>query len=372
MNSIDRLPNEIIQLIINYASENHKEFLIVCAMISNRWSNLTQRFPIKRLVDSFAFYGHNSLIGWSKEILDNRTTFMAAKEGQLQTLIYLLDRKCPCLPNVILVAAQSGHVNILSWFETNGTVINYSKILYHGAIKGHLEVVKWALRGGAKFGDKLLMVVSNKGYTEIIQHLDSLRLLNYDLILGNACSGGQLDLARWVIDKGINPNNDHVNCAVESGNLELLKYFKDIGVLLYPSLTSIAAQQGFTEILSWLKNNGCEWSSKLCRDAADGGHLETLQWLVKNGCPLRKDAANYAASSGRVHILRWILEQKGPIDKNIIRYVFSDNVNADIIKWIYENGYGDNNINDYLEDFEKLGLINWAIQNGLSYDGMGG
>ena len=51
------------------------------------------------------------------------------------------------------------------------------------------------------------------------------------------------------------------------------------------------ARNGNVELLKFLHEKGCPWNEWTCSDAAEYGHLECLKYAHENGCP---GSANYA------------------------------------------------------------------------------
>ena len=46
----------------------------------------------------------------------------------------------------------------------------------------------------------------------------------------------------------------------------------------------MAALKGDLDLLKWVREKGGSWNPKICASAAAGGQLEALKWLRENGC----------------------------------------------------------------------------------------
>ena len=56
-----------------------------------------------------------------------------------------------------------------------------------------------------------------------------------------------------------------------------------------------AASGGNLELVKWMRGEGCEWDLGTCQYAVDRGHVEVLRWARENGCSWTADIRDWAA-----------------------------------------------------------------------------
>lgn len=367
MSTIRYLPNELLFLIISQASGNYPETKFICSLVNSTWRSLIQ--PFKLSPDGFAFRGHQNIIQWLMSIglqLSNRLAYSASKGGQFQLLRWLVDNGCPCLRNVVITAAEEGHLEILQWLRTRGP-IDYSGVADHAGYFGRLDVVKWAVDSGGILSRGLEDVLKT-GSIEMAEFLDSMTIPNFRFRTALvSCFTGNFSLLDWVLNKGVTLDETFCARAAAGGNLEMLKYLRSMGCPWNTYTCDAAAEKGHIHIIKWARQQmpQCTWTEGTCRRASNH-QLETLKWLRANGCPWGVGCAYTAASVGDLETLQWIYDQQGPID-----YVFEyalESENVEVIKWIYLHGFGNIDITGRVELFKKLGIIDWVIDHGVSYD----
>ena len=124
----------------------------------------------------------------------------------------------------------------------------------------------------------------------------------------HAATYGNLDLLKWLVEKGYN-----VNDVCEGGKNCIL----------------LASKWGEIETVKWLSKNGCTLQD---RDedfntciilASRGGHLELVKWLIENGCSL--DEMNTFGTClkntiyhtrDKVDLIIWMLSNGSSLDNN--------------------------------------------------------
>ena len=93
------------------------------------------------------------------------------------------------------------------------------------------------------------------------------------------------------------------------GHLGALKRWKEQGreqeSLFDENTCEFAALGGQLEVLKYLHEKGCPWNEGTCANAAEGGHLEVLKYAHENGCPLHEATCQYAAKEGHLDVLKY-------------------------------------------------------------------
>ncbi len=95
-----------------------------------------------------------------------------------------------------------------------------------------------------------------------------------------------------------------------------------------------------------IKDNHCICSDYIIKctefdnykDAIKHNNLENMNWLMKNGYPWNNWIFTYAAHCGNVEIMKWLKDNNFPND-NIWTYIYAIKLgNLKIIQWLLENG----------------------------------
>jgi hypothetical protein len=158
----------------------------------------------------------------------------------------------------------------------------------------------------------------------------------------DACSlaarGGHLEVLKWLHSTGCPFDTTTCCAAATGGHLKVLKWPHDTGCP-WDSLTCrAAAAGGYLEVLKWLHSTGCRFDTATCAAAAFGGHLELLKWLRSTGCPWDSGTCLNAAWGGHLATLQWARENHCPWDEDTIRAAATHGGNADILRWLDEQG----------------------------------
>ncbi|CAM9115269.1 unnamed protein product, partial [Ectocarpus sp. 8 AP-2014] len=137
---------------------------------------------------------------------------------------------------------------------------------------GHLNILRWLFPGNEWFPNEL----------------DLSRML-----VRNAVIGGFLPIVKWAHEKGQVVDSALLGTAATHGRFELVKYIHYNqtpgtcqGLGEYPiSAILHAALRGDLEVVRWLREKGYPWSGGICMLLARRGHLEALKYVRGDGCP---------------------------------------------------------------------------------------
>lgn len=156
---------------------------------------------------------------------DYRTTYNAAKSGNLTLLRNLLEIQCPYDYCIYKGAAEMGHIHIIEWAIENNF---YGKfIICLGASRGNqLEVLKWARERNYSWSSGTCEIASGKGYFELL---------------------------KWARENGCEWGQNTAYAAAVNGHLNILK---------------------------WCIENGCPWNRNKCIEFAID--IDVINWLNEN------------------------------------------------------------------------------------------
>lgn len=96
--------------------------------------------------------------------------------------------------------------------------------------------------------------------------------------------------------------------ASRNGNLDVMKWLKEKGCLWGTNTFDSASENGNLNNMKWLKDNGCPWGKSTFWKAARNGNLENMKWIKDNGCPWGKCTFWKAAENGNMENIKWIKE----------------------------------------------------------------
>jgi ankyrin repeat protein len=273
--------------------------------------------------------------------------------------------------------------------------------LISSILNGNLEIVKYLVENGANVIDKdeketnLMWACSIKTNSfeivkylmeKISEELDHEELVKYvnsenslrDTSLMWACSNGNLEVIKYLVEKGANVNHEN-NYGETSltrasvGNLEVVKYLVENGAAdltnnLNKSLLK-ASQHGNLEVVEYLVEKGADinYKDKYGKTsllyASQNGYLEVVEYLIKK-CPPEKlvkfvnhkDNAGYsslilASIEGRLREVKYLVENganvnESEVNKKTSLIWASEYDHLDVVKYLVEEGEADVNAAD--------------------------
>ena len=99
--------------------------------------------------------------------------------------------------------------------------------------------------------------------------------------------------------------------AAEAGQLEVLKWLKERGFCLKKRVCLVAAKNGYLEVLKWARENGAscegEHSGEIV-SIASLGHLSILRNAIESGGTFHPNTCKDAAKMGNLEVLKWARE----------------------------------------------------------------
>jgi hypothetical protein len=189
---------------------------------------------------------------------------------ELKTMDYFVTN----LPRFILgeqIGAIAKNIHIV--------YMKYQKILVTDAIalKGNIEVLKYAHKKGYKFSSKTLGYIIERGSLEMVKYMNE-ETFTYDYTMG-------------ILPTEINI----MEHAARGGHLDIIKYYY---------------------------NNGLEWYDYCSKVAANRGHLNVLEYVHKDLRPLSRQAKlDCAYSTRNIAVLEFIHSIVPPSDTSLMEYI---------------------------------------------------
>lgn len=194
-------------------------------------------------------------------------------------------------------ASGFGNIPLINYFLSKGA--NSQEVLNGAAASGNFYLLH----------DVLEHV--NSYYPNLNVSLINISDLSLDVALLNADNNGQLEMVKYLIEKGANNLNAALRFAAVRGNLEIIKYL--------------------------ISKNANE-IQKAVRAAANHGHLETIKYLISLDVNNVNDALLYAGKNGYLDIIQYAISQGGDINKalqgaarggqlEIVKYLLSQGAN---------------------------------------------
>lgn len=271
--------------------------------------------------------GSLDVISWLDNQAPNRWTTdcfaEAARYGRLATLEKLdsgLNVPCPVDHRACSAAAKSGNLDIFVWLVEHNKPLK-SDSFHQAALHNHQHIIEWGLN---------------------IPHIR--RVVLTSGTFSNAAYGGHLDLLKLLVslpDKPIDWNTNICVSAARNGYLHILKYARG----LIPScpwnhkVCAVAALGGHLSMLEWIRAQPipCPWDISACTQAAFGEHLNVLKYLrsMPDPCPWSHETCCAAAAVGNLDILQWLRAQDPPCPWTYTTYAAAAmNKHHDVLEWL--------------------------------------
>jgi hypothetical protein len=149
-------------------------------------------------------------------------------------------------------------VEVMEWVVTNGTFdkdsaafLSQDNMLRMHVDNGHLPMLKWWFE---KYGASDI-IMSKRQFTKA------------------AAAQGELEVLKWLVEKGFKFSADCLAAAAQGGALECIEYLRQIGcpwsntvakidmTVTTPWWTNIPAAKCYVPILRYLMETGCPWDA---------------------------------------------------------------------------------------------------------------
>lgn len=178
------------------------------------------------------------------------------------------------------------------------------------ARNGDLELVEYLVQAGATNLDDALEDAAESGHPDVVKYLIRAGGQNLDAVLDYAAQEGHLDIVRYAVEAGVTDLEKAFDTAVTNGYPDVVQFLIDHAgndLDLDAALTT-AIMSGEAKMVELLVKAGASDVDKALRDAASLGQLSIVKWLLKNGADEVETALHEAIKHGHLAVVKEILK----------------------------------------------------------------
>jgi len=157
-------------------------------------------------------------------------------------------------------------VELMEWVLTNGTfdkdskeILSQDDMLRRLVERGHLPMLKWWFE---KYGASDI-ILNKRQFTKA------------------AAAQGELEVLKWLVEKGFKYSADCLAAAAQGGELECIEYLREIGC---PWSNKVAKIDMAAGAALWLPKPG-HFRHVLYYPVAAEKYVQVLRYLMETGCP---------------------------------------------------------------------------------------
>jgi ankyrin repeat protein len=227
--------------------------------------------PVNELACACAAkYGHLECLKYLHEVakapwdLDWRTAWMAAENGHLHILEYLVERKFDDFDDdACAFAAENGHLNCLKYLHEVAKAPWDSRTASWAAKNGHLHILEYLVECKFDyFDEKACYDAAENGHLDCLKYLHEVAKAPWDERTAHkAAYNGHLHILEYLVERKFDYFDERAcTCAAMKGHLDCLKFLHEVAKV--------------------------PWGSSAVRYAHEYHHPECLQYLLDNDCPL--------------------------------------------------------------------------------------
>lgn len=299
-------------------------------------------------------------------VLGMSPILLAARRGQLRMVEVLLnagetlEQSNDRGANVMLLAAQNGHVEVMKFalrvanISVFSSASNGCTALMYAADGGHREAMEWLISEGCDVHERSPLGTTTAMFAAMGGHTDLIRWLHEDLGVNLELANKQgFTALHYAVDRGrmatliyllheakvsVTPNtrtmNNNIMIAAASGHIEVLSYLvaeqiEDPLLVNKSGLSafSLAASRNRVHIMEWLfvnvpgiALNGPSTPSRYfvpaLHFATRTNSIAAVKWLVRHGVSVNSlsysvedRALKIAAENGHTELFCWLLSQ---------------------------------------------------------------
>jgi len=256
-------------------------------------------------------------------VFDSRAAALAAAGGHDGALGWLLARGCPVDSRAAAAAAERGHMpslHLLCQADLSGCWD--SKACRAAARAGRVDVLGWLAERGLLVPDRwALEAAAGGGHLRALEFVrDALEATDGHAprigegVGAAAAAGGHEDLVWWAARRGAHFGDLAMEAAAGGGHRHVLILLRSpsFGCSWSPGVAAAAAARGRVDMLRWLRSQGCPFDVCAVSAAARGGSMAALRWLARHGAPANLLALRGASQAGRSEALSFLREHGCP------------------------------------------------------------
>jgi hypothetical protein len=206
----------------------------------------------------------------------------------------------------LLMGAKSGSVSKVSWLYTRKHYTLPEDVCEAAASSGNVDLLKWLKEKGRQFRTNTCNCAAEAGHVHVLQYLRAEGCEWDEHCFEAAVHGGRVSVLRWLQQHKCPWSTRRMcNLAALSGSIHMMQHARQLGGTLEARTMSCAALKDHLSMCQHLHAKQCPWDVEACAHAARYGHLEVLLWLREIGAPWNPNyVAEEAAAGGRMHILQ--------------------------------------------------------------------
>eukprot|EP01060_Flectonema_neradi_P011554 TRINITY_DN1860_c0_g2_i1.p1 TRINITY_DN1860_c0_g2~~TRINITY_DN1860_c0_g2_i1.p1 ORF type:complete len:600 (+),score=113.93 TRINITY_DN1860_c0_g2_i1:29-1828(+) len=189
---------------------------------------------------------------------------------------------------------------------------------------GNLSKVKLYTSIGIKdLNHEALMSSIEGGFldvvAEIVSHFDDAELQDHDRILKHACTHGQLEITKYLLQTGMKPTISSLSRAAANGHLSIVKLFiKSDDSLLHAldrgqTALTISSKAGHGDIVKFLIEKGAVVQEVIGNADIVKLLLEGLERASTKSTTILDTGLYYACSKGDTEVAKLIIEAGAPV-----------------------------------------------------------
>jgi hypothetical protein len=205
-----------------------------------------------------------------------------------------------------------------------------------------VDMVKFLAEKGLTMNQNSFNVAIGTGNLEMMKYLFSLepnrRVLFNDNSLGYAIQTGNMDVIKFVKEAGytvVRPN--HLDMAIKTGNLDIIKFVKDWGMGLDYDSYGLGVATENMEIIKFLESRGGVPKSGDLNVALKTGNMEIIKYLVDQDVNVNQNAMDYALISRDKEVIQYAIDLGAPIKSVTLTHAINHR-NFEIVRMVAENG----------------------------------
>lgn len=274
----------------------------------------------------------------------------ACDNGFLHIVTYLIENcNVAITENAITFAANNGRLNVVEYLIQKGASITFLS-LERTAYTGHLSTLKYLIKCGGEPTTQVMIMAINGHHDDIIYYLLEISDdYDYNELLCIASFQGNLKFVKYLIEEknvDISHNNYTAMCiAADNNQIDVIKYFLECGANVEADnyyMLRTACNEGYFELVKYLIKLGSDIHilndyPLLC--AAYKNHENIARYLLEHGANIHaKDSYVFKLGCYKnyFNIVKLAIEYKTDVNCDGIVKATKYNYFT-IVKYILEN-----------------------------------
>lgn len=274
-----------------------------------------------------------------------------ARLGMLGDLQELFNQGCNvgCKEDALMATCRQGYLEVAQLLVSRMRLLSFETLdeaLRLAVRKGHLEVMQFLRRSGARDVDGAFYQACRGGHFEAAQLLISWGAANFDHGLLGAARGGHLEMCRWLLDRGANPMGHPLQYAAFKGHLVVVRlllagsgsYQGNNRIAIVKAATAMAAN--LDVLLEILTKFPVDNYQQMMDNAVSRNQLPIVEFLLQYQPSFKYDyqrLASIAAEKDHPEMLIHIL-RLGPVDLDQILAELGTAKGQEMTRLLHQHG----------------------------------